>query len=285
MGIDVYQIVTDAIVERLEKGTVPWHRPWNGGEAPANLVSKKEYRGINPFLLGCRGFASPYWVTYKQARAKGGQVRKGEKGTRVIFWKFLESRETGKDGKAKRFPLLRYYTVFNVEQCDDLTAPATQSEGEALDFTSIESAERVAAQYVGAPDVAHGEPRAYYVPATDRINMPKQETFHSREEYYSTLFHEFTHSTGHKSRLNRPTLVDVAPFGSTNYSKEELVAEMGAAMLCGVAGIENRTIDNSAAYLQGWLKKLRNDPKMVVQAASLAQKAADHIRGIRFDSK
>lgn len=282
---DVYQIVTDRITEALEKGTVPWHKPWAGGDAggPCNLVSKKHYRGVNPFLLAMRGYGSPYWMTYKQAQAKGGNVRKGEKGTPVIFWKWLEKIDE-KTGKKKRIPLLRYYTVFNVEQTDGVEFPKPE-EIVVKEFKPIESAEKIADSYPGAPTVEHKQQRAFYRQDTDAVNMPKRETFETPEEYYSVLFHEFTHSTGHASRLDRETLVDMAAFGSTNYSKEELVAEMGAAMLCGVAGIENRTVDNSAAYIQGWIDKLRGDSKLLVRAAAQAQKAADHVRGIKFEQK
>ncbi len=283
---NVYEIITDRITKQLEAGTVPWQKPWIGGSAQ-NLVSKKEYRGINPFLLACAGYASPYWVSYKQAQDLGGTVKKGEKGFPVVFWKWLDKKDPdAQEGEIssrdKRVPMLRYYTVFNAEaQCEGVKTPATETRT----FVPIHACATVVCGYKNGPTIDHAEPRAYYRPGTDSINMPKPELFRSPEEYYSTIFHEMTHSTGHANRLNRSTLTDMCPFGSTNYSKEELVAEMGAAFLCGHAGIENKTIDNSAAYLASWLKQLRKDPKLVILAAAQAQKASDHILGKTFSEE
>lgn len=289
---DVYQLITDRIIERLEAGDVPWQKPWRGGEPPQNLVTRKAYRGINVFLLTAAGFTSPYWLTYRQAESLGGHVKKGAKGYPVVFWKFLDYMGAGtettagadQDGggagtRARGIPFLRYYTVFNLEQCEGIRAPKAAAGADHRPFTPIEACERIVAGMPNAPRIQHGEPQAYYRPGLDVVNMPARELFKGEEEYYSTLFHELTHSTGHESRLDRPTLTDACAFGSTNYSKEELVAEMGAAFLCGVAGIENRTVDNSAAYLRSWLRRLRDDRKLLVQAAAQAQKAADYITG------
>jgi len=201
----------------------------------------------------------------------------GSKATPVIFWKFLD-KEDSESGKTESIPLLRYYRVFNVDQCEGIEAPRDEN-AETINFKPVEEAEEIVRGYKGSPEVRHNEARAYYLPASDMINMPKPETFSSEEEYYSTLFHEMTHSTGHETRLNRKTLTDLCPFGSTNYSKEELIAEMGAAFLCDHAGIENRTIDNSAAYIRGWVRKFKDKPKLVVNATAQAQEAADLILG------
>ena len=272
----IYERITDQIISKLEAGTIPWQKPWNGGGMPKNLVSKKTYRGMNVFLLSCSSYSSPFWLTYKQAQDKGGQVRKGEKGTTVIFWKFLEKKETDEtdDKKSKSVPMLKTYTVFNAEQCDGLKLP--ESDKKPLDFHPIRECEKIVHGYQG-PEIKHEEPRAFYRPSTDMVNMPKAETFRSNEEYYSTLFHELAHSTGHDSRLARD--IGHSQFGSATYSKEELVAEMSSAMLCGIAGIENRTIDNSAAYIQSWLKVLKSDKKLLVSAGGQAQKACDMIAG------
>ena len=272
---NAYQIVTDRIIELLEQGTVPWQKPWKGGGQAQNLMSKRPYRGINQFLLNASSYASPYWLTFNQAKKLGGSVKKGSKSTPVVFWKWLEVED--KDtGEKKEVPFLRYYRVFNLEQTEGIQPP---KEDQAPDrpFSPIERCEQIMAEMPSPPALQHQVQSAWYSPRKDLVNMPRPETFVSDEEYYSTLFHEMVHATGHETRLNRPTLVDMAPFGSTNYSKEELVAEMGAAMLCGVTGIVNQTINNSAAYIQGWLGKLRKDSTLVVQAAAQAQKAVDWV--------
>lgn len=277
--IDVYEIVTDRIIDLLEKGVVPWHKPWAGGRnaVPANLVSKKAYRGLNVWLLGSMGYSSPYWVSYKQATEMGGQVRKGEKSTMVVYWKMFETIDKVTKEK-KTIPMLRYYNVFNVTQCDGLTYPEIE-DIKVNDFNPIDEAEKIVASMTNAPKIVHNEQRAWYRRDTDLVNMPIKESFDREEEYYNTLFHELTHATGHESRLGR--LQDsVSGFGSTSYAKEELIAEMGASYLCAVAGIVDRTIDNSAAYIANWLTKLRNDKKLVVSAAGKAHAATDFILGV-----
>ena len=272
-----YQIITDRIVELLESGIVPWHKPWNTSGEAMNLISRHPYRGINRFLLNVAGFGSPYWITLKQANKLGGRVLKGEKSTPVVFWKMIEV-EDEETGKIEEKPVLRYYRVFNLEQTEGIAAPK-QAEAKKHSFTPIEVCEQMVAGMPCPPALQHKALAAWYKPEQDLINMPARNSFESPEEYYSTLFHELAHATGHKNRLNRSTLTDMAPFGSTNYSKEELVAEMAAAFLCGATGIENRTLENSAGYLDGWLRKLRKDSRMVVIAAAQAQKAADYING------
>ena len=272
-----YQVITDRIIELLEGGVVPWHKPWNTSGEAMNIVSKHPYRGINCFLLNVAGFGSPYWITLKQANKLGGNVLKGEKSTPVVFWKMIEV-EDKETGKIEEKPVLRYYRVFNLEQTEGIAAPE-QAEEKKHPFTPIEVCERIVANMHNPPAIQHKVPAAWYKPEQDLINMPTLDSFESPEEYYSTLFHELGHSSGHISRLNRSTITDMAPFGSTNYSKEELVAEMAAAFLCGATGIENRTLVNSAGYIDGWLRKLRKDSRMVVIAAAQAQKATDYIKG------
>ena len=283
--MDVYGIITARITDQLATGTVPWHRPWKSGGpagAPRNLSSGKPYRGVNVFLLSSLGYSSPYFLTYRQAVERGGHVKKGEHGAPVVFWKWLDPRHDGHDGDeattAARHAMLRYYTVFHVSQCEGIEAPAVPTM--AADVAPIESADRIVTGMVDAPSIRHGGDRACYSPALDYVAMPARTAFDGPEAYYSTLLHELTHSTGHASRLNRPTLVDMCPFGSTNYSKEELVAEMGAAYLCAFSGIENRTIDNSAAYIASWLRRLKDDTRLVVHAAAQAQRAVDFIMGV-----
>ena len=289
MAKNVYEIVTERILEKLEQGTVPWHKPWSGGGCPKNLVSGKEYRGINVLLLGSQDFSSPYWVTFKQAKQLGGTVRKGERSTPCIFWKFLardtENPMTG-ETKTKKIPLVRYYSIFNVDQCDGLSHTRLETEqDEPAPFNPIEAAEAIVASYPEPPSIAHdGRGSAYYRPATDSIHMPERETFESEAVYYATLFHEMGHSTGNEKRLARPGVVNPIRHASHDYSREELVAEMTAAFLLAEAKIDSDSLtNNSAAYLSGWLTALKNDPKLVVLAGAQAQKAVDHITGRVFE--
>lgn len=281
MSAAIYQIVTDRIVELLEKGVVPWQKPWRGiPGAPRNLVSGKPYRGVNSLLLHAAGHASPYWVTFRQAQALGGHVRRAEKGLPVVFWRWLdvENKETG---EKEQVPLLRYYTVFNVAQCEGLTVPAADQP--IRDHSPLQVAEQIVAGMPKCPRIEYGRSRACYSPVTDLVKMPAAERFTTAESFYSVLFHELTHSTGHESRLNRKAVSrsggERPEFGSDPYAQEELVAELGAAFLCAQAGIVERTVENSAAYVAGWLETLKNDTKLVVQAAAQAQKAADWILG------
>ena len=249
-----YEVITSKIIERLEQGTVPWHQPWSV-EMPKNLVSKRKYRGINVFLLGSMGYANPWWLTFRQAKQFDGHVRRGEKATPVVFWK-VHQRDTGEvdeDGQPiiKVLPVLRYYNIFNVEQCEGIPREKIPALEPVREFHPIQKAEKTVQDMPQRPIIAHRAAQAFYPPSADTVNMPPAELFQSSEEYYSTLFHELTHSTGHPSRLGRLDTDNPAAFGSKDYSQEELVAEMGAAFLCGHCRIENRTIDNSAAYIQG----------------------------------
>jgi antirestriction protein ArdC len=285
----VYEIVTERILEKLEAGTVPWHKPWAGGGCPQNLVSGKEYRGVNVWLLGSQDFTSPFWLSFNQAKQLGGTVRKGERSTPCIFWKFLaREAENAKTGEieSKQIPLVRYYSVFNVEQCDGITHKRLEAQTEApAPFTSIEAAEAIVASYADAPSLSEdGRGSAYYRPATDSIHTPKRETFSSEAHFYATLFHEMTHSSGHESRLGRPGVTNSIRYGSHLYSQEEMVAEMGAAFLLAEAGLDSDSLtDNSASYIASWLKALKDDPKLVVLAGAQAQKAVDHITGREFE--
>jgi antirestriction protein ArdC len=270
-----YEIVTASIIKQLESGVAPWRKPWRT-ETPANLVSKKEYRGINIFLLASQGYGSRYWVTYHQAQALGGTVKRGQHGSKVVFWKISEYRRENQETEETenhKSILLRYYTVFNQEQCEGIKSPDPVRM-----IDPLEQCESIVKAMPNPPGFAQ-DARACYRPSTDTVGMPARSGFDSAEEYYSTLFHEITHSTGHPSRVGREGIMNHNPFGSEDYSKEELIAEMGAAMICGVAGIESRTLGNSAAYLQAWINKLKSDSRLIVSAASQAQKAADYILG------
>jgi len=283
---DAYDLVTARVIEALDAGIVPWHRPWKTGPnaGPRSLSTGKPYQGVNVWVLeataALRGYESRYWTTFKQAQERGGSVRKGEKGTPVVFWKFIEKKDPkNPNGKPERIPFLRYFTVFNLDQCDDVPEPTSETTFEPEPFEPIEMAEKIAAAMPTRPNVRHGGDRAFYSPLLDYVQMPLQVQFKSPEHYYGTLFHELVHSTGHSSRLGRKTLIEPAPFGSPDYSREELVAEMGAAFLCGAAGIAPN-IEHHAGYIASWLKALKDDRKMLVSAAGAAQKAADYVLGV-----
>lgn len=273
----VYEIVTQKIIDKLERGVIPWRKPWatKRGEVAHNWVSGRPYTGINAMLLDTGEYA-----TYKQIQAAGGQVKKGEKSHLVVFYKMLESTED----EDKKIPYLRYYNVFEINtQCEGLKSRFVPVPEETR--APVESAEAIINAYKDAPKVNHGGGRACYFPSRDVIEMPKRATFAQIEGYYGALFHEMAHSTGHKDRLARAGIMETSFFCSVTYSKEELVAEIGAAMLCSISGIGFETLDNSAAYINNWLRKLKEDSRMVVTAAGQAQKAADWIQGIKAESK
>lgn len=288
--VKIEKIITDKIIAKLKEGVVPWKKPWTGGGAfgeTFNLVSKKPYRGINAIMTALGDWESPYFVTHKQAKEKNAVIRKGEKGTPIVFWKKVsietdEEIKTGPNkGKKKKRDVLfmRYYTVFNVAQCDGLEKYLPEPPPPKSIQETIEEAEKIVKGYKGIPAFTNGNGRAWYRPSTDEIGMPERERFSGAPEWYSTLFHEMVHSTGHKKRLNREEMTDMVMFGDHSYSKEELTAEMGSAFLCGHAQISQAVISNQTAYIQCWLKKLENDPKFVISAAQKAQKAVDHIMG------
>lgn len=274
MNANAYDRITERITALLEQGTVPWRKPWKAKTAwPRNFTTRKSYRGVNVFLLTAMSYESPFWLTFHQASELGGTVRKGEKACPIVFWKPLKIADEA-SGEDKQIPLLRIYHVFNVAQCEGLgEAPAVDGAPPPL-----KPAEIVAAM-PDPPAIKHGLTQAFYAPRDDSVGMPNRERFESDDSYFATLFHELVHSTGHEKRLHRATLSEHAGFGSDPYCKEELIAEMGAAFLCGYAEILEHTIASSAAYVQNWLERIRHDKTLIVQAAAQAQKAADLILG------
>jgi antirestriction protein ArdC len=287
--MDVYEIITENIITLLEQEIVPWRRPWTATGLPRNLVSKKPYRGVNYFLLSATKYVSPFWLSFKQANQLGGHVREDEHGTIIVFWK-VDNVATDDDSdqdeasetstKDRRRFLLRYYRVWNLEQCQLPQAVLDKlPRVETHEHDPIEAAERIIAGMPNPPEIQYAGSQAFYSPITDRITLPPRELFTSAEEFYATALHETVHSSGSRRRLARDSIVEAAPFGSPMYSLEELIAEMGAAFLCAEAGISPAVIENQAAYIQGWLKKLRDDRKLVIHAAAKAQKAADYILG------
>lgn len=285
---DIAAEVTAKIIEALKGGTIPWQQPWVGGAMPTSLSTGRPYRGVNVFILGItgqlEGYSSPWWGTYNQINERGGQVTKGQKSTSIILWRPVEKKDAA-GTVVERFMVLRAYNVFNAEQAEWPegsrlpVAPDAPTGAEALAHCD----EMVADYLATGPTLRHGGDAAAYSPRADLVMMPEQASFTSTEGYYSTLFHELTHSTGAEKRLNREGIVEGHRFGDTSYAKEELIAEMGAAMLCGMGGIEQETFDRSAAYIANWIKALDNDPNMIVRAGAAAQRATDLLTSATFD--
>ena len=283
--MDIYAMVTDKIISLLEKGVVPWRRPWTSTGLPRNLVSKKPYRGVNVFLLSASKYISPFWLTMRQANELGGHIRKGEESTAIVFWKIEDAKASPEDlaadqtdQKTRRRFLLRFYRVWNLEQCELPQAVLGKlPKIETHQHDPIEAVEKIVAGMPNPPEIVRGGSKAYYSPLTDRITLPPRELFISAEEEAATETHELVHSTGSEKRLAREGICEAAPFGSLVYSREELCAELGAAFLCAEAGISNAVIANQAAYLAGWLKALRDNRRLLIHAAAQAQHAADFI--------
>lgn len=278
---DIHQALTDQILEQLQQGVVPWQKPWKEFPA-ANLTTRKAYRGINALLLNGTKFECPFWLTFKQAHDLGGTISAGAKAKPIVFYKFLDQHnEDGglvvdSKGRPKQIPMLRYSNVFNLEQTKGIPFPEL---AQAHDLSSMDRAERIVEEFTLCPIVSGKS--ASYSPSLDRIQIPSIGRFQIPDEYFHTLFHEMGHSTGHPDRLARP---GVEPgnikFGSDPYSKEELIAEMSACFLSNEAGILKEVVfTNSAAYIGGWLKALESEPRMVLAAASQAQRAVDMVRG------
>ena len=286
---DIYRRVTEQIVAELEAGVRPWVHPWNASHA-AGQVSRPlrfnavPYRGINVVLLWMsalrRHFASPLWMTYRQAAELGGQVRRGETGSSVVYADTFTRRESGDDGEEQEVavPFLKSYFVFNSDQIDGLPPHCYAQATEPAHVTErIEKAERFFAET--RADIRHGGNSAYYVPSQDYIQMPAFESFRTAESYYSTLAHEATHMSGHPSRLARE--FGRKRWGDEGYAMEELVAEMGAAFLCADLGLALEIRDDHAAYIRNWLKVLKNDTRAVFTAAGHAQRAANFLHGLQ----
>lgn len=280
--MNIYQIITDKVITQLEQGIIPWHKPWGGVATGAiNYVSRKPYSLLNQILLGDR---QGEWLTFNQIKNLGGSIKKGAKSSFVVFWSQVPITKTNEDGDeicVGTRPILRYYNVFHVN--DTTGIPSKIVASEEPKHNPINKAEVMIYDYVDRESTLkfiNDKPsdKACYSPAFDMVQVPMMEQFQEIGEYYSTAFHELTHSTMIKGRCDRKSDSSFHAFGSKEYSKEELVAEMGAAMLCSIAGIEAESVfKNSVAYLQGWLKAFKQDNKMIVYAASQAEKAVKYI--------
>lgn len=297
MSNKAYEVVTEKILSIIDRGVIPWRKPWSS--SPAAMLpqisgkTSHEYQGCNQFLLTvvsmAEGFTSNKWLTFKQVTELGGNVRKGSKGTPIVYYgQWSPKGDSGevssdKDGNPVRVGFLRFYYGFNASQCDNLPAKFTDTllpVEKRSDAQKIEACEAIAAKYTDCPVVAHGNARAFYRPLADEIHMPNIDTFVNDESYYAALFHEMAHSTGHAKRLARKEICEFGVFGSESYAKEELVAELAASFLCRDAGIDKPDlVEQSASYLDGWRKAIKGDVKLVVGAAAAAQRAANWISG------
>ena len=272
--MDIYAEIATRIIDQMEHGIIPWQKPWVANGKAISHATGKAYSLLNQMLLGRPG----EYLTFKQCQEAGGCVRKGEKASMVVFWKWIE-QEDEETGEKKEVPFLRYYNVFHIDQCEGITAKNKQESIFPDGASTVETAQEIIYDYLGRTGVQlkHTEgDRAFYRPSTDEIVLPIRKQFVSTAEYYSTAFHEVVHSTGHQSRLNR--LNSAAFFGTEEYSKEELVAEIGASALVNHVGLETSTsFRNNAAYIQNWLSVLKDDKRFIVSAAGKAEKAVNLI--------
>lgn len=272
--MDIYAEVTSRMIEQMEQGIIPWRKPWIARGAAVSHVTGKPYSILNQMMLENSG----EYLTYQQCNSEGGFIRKGEKAHMIVFWKWIEKVDD-ETGEVVQVPFLRYYNVFHISQCEGIkarfpeTLPQTAQSDDAADAIINGYISREGVRFIQAKGDS-----AFYQPLTDSVTVPMKEQFAETAEFYSTVFHELTHSTGHESRLNR--IDKMACFGSEEYSKEELIAEIGAAALVNYVGLETgKSFKNSAAYVQNWLQVLRNDKRFIVSAAGKAEKAVELIIG------
>lgn len=261
-----YKEITEEILGRLREGTIPWRQHWISG-LPSNAISKKPYRGINTWLLSMQSkFKSNLWLTFKQCKELGGYVRKGEHGRAIIFWKLLELEDD--DGDTDTIPVLRLYTVFNVQQ--------TSIVMESPEFNPIAEAQSIVDGYRDRPPIEHGDPS--YIPSRDVITMPSPNEFANPDAYYCTLYHELSHSTGHSSRLDRKISNS---YGSDQYAEEEIIAEMSSSYLAGISGTQvyAKSIDNTSAYIKHWYERFQDNERLIISLSSQAQRSSDYILG------
>ena len=281
--------IANKIISLLEKGNLNWIKSWKTG-LPKNIKTKKDYRGINSIILNIlmqeNQWKTPLFASFLQIKELGGCVKKGEKAIPVFFYQMIEreyeqENENGDmEAIRKKYPLLRIYNVFNIEQTT-LEIP----EKEKKEFEPIAQAEMQIKKYLEQIKIKFGGSRAFYCPPEDFVQLPQKENFVGSEEYYSVLNHELSHSTGHKSRLAREGITEATMFGNEDYSKEEVIAELSSCFLCASAGIENKTINNSSAYLKSWIDNLKQDKNFLFKVIGQAQKSADFIINFGVDKK
>jgi antirestriction protein ArdC len=290
-GKKVHEIITETIINKIqESGELPWQKPWRITDTQIMSYHGHTYRGINLILSLLAERKGP-WITWNQIKKLGGRVKDGEQKKYEIVTFFKINKYEDKDsGDEKTYPMMRFYKVYSLCQTENVPIPKwlekrRAQEGDKKEITPIEAGQQVWENYPDKPDLNHGGSRACYSPKEDKISMPDMQDFTSSEEYYCTLFHEMAHSTGHSKCLDR--LEPGTVFADlSEYSKEELVAELGASFLMAETGIEaEHTKKNNVAYIKNWLTKLDSDPKFIIQASSQAQKAVDHIKGVKWEKK
>jgi len=290
MSAKIYESVTREVIARMDEGEIPWLRTWNPHAGMPRNIRGTAYRGFNVFWLSMMGgrFESPTWLTKKQTEERGGVIQEDQldRFANVIYWNWVK-KEDENTGKKSTYPLLRSFRVWNVGQCEgveDTSSPDSVSE--PTDMSGTEVAQKLVDDFIqpGNPDgpkFTHGGNQPCYIPPEDAVRVPHPDEFTDASAYFATVFHELGHATGHTSRLKRKSVNRAAKFRSHEYAREELVAEFTASFLCGISGLQRKdTVENAAAYIQSWKKALRDDPRIVIDAAQQAQKAADHIRGI-----
>ena len=270
--MDIYAEITNRMIAEMEAGVIPWRKPWMAAGRAISHTTGKAYSLLNQMLLG----RPRAWLTYTQCPQEGGHIRKGEKSRSVVFWKWLEKKDEETE-EVTQVPYLRYYNVFHIDQCEGITAK--HAEMQAHPANADEAAEAIITDYIQREGVTlehRAGDSAFYQPMTDRIVLPLLDQFAETAEYYGTAFHEMVHSTGHAKRLAR--LDTTVNFGGEEYSKEELIAEIGSAALVHHAGLETpSSFRNSAAYVQNWLTVLKGDKRFIVSAAGKADKAVNYI--------
>ena len=286
---DVYQDVTNQIIEALEEGVQPWRCPWEGGSGGGMPLrhNAEPYRGINSVLLTLRGwqrgYVNPVWMTFRQAKELGGMVRKGETSSLVVKYGTFETKQEAEQGASETQQTrgyLKAYRVFNIDQIDGLEDRfPTPDKSEPFNTRPIEQLSHIASEMIEGMGVSYreGGNRAFYAPSTDEVCMPKIDRFPKAQDFYSVLFHELVHATGLKSRCDRTKEKQGSRFGNATYAKEELVAEIGSAFLGSQLGFEPHHIEDSAAYIASWLEVLRNDKRLIVRQAAAAQRAVDYL--------
>jgi len=270
----VPEIFTERVQAHLAAGQIPWRQPWHGGDVPRNVLTGRQYTGLNALLLHCAGFASPYWLTYRQATDLGGTVRPGSKGQPVAYWTWHD--DPRRDREPHRYAALHYRTVFNALQVDGLTTLPTPEPSAA---EVMASCQQVIDDMPRKPRLHHNASRAVYDSGADVVRLPRPTAFATPAEYYATLYHEFAHATGHASRLGRPGLESAHYYGDAIYTAEELIAEMAEALICGHCGLTVEASLSQRDDAAGWSGLLAADPRLIVTAATHATKAVEFILG------
>lgn len=277
--IDVYQMITNRFTDQLKKGIIPWKRPWSEQGLPQNLVTGKQFRGVNLWLLAMLGFKRNLFLSFKQLKEIGGVAKEGEKSAPVVFWNWVEAKDED-SGETKLIPFLRYYTVYNIEQCENIPEGYIPAPPQ-IDLNPTNNCERIIADMPSKPAVKQKDKKAYYNPLLDVVNIPKRESFEADEDFFEEYFHQLIHSTGHLARLGRKEIIQMPEFGSEQFSYEELIAEMGICNLKSWCGFTKDASTENESQASGWLKKLERDKKLIISASMHAQKAVDYILNLK----